>query len=50
MSLVLAGLAAEGITEISGVNHIDRGYENLEAKLQLLGASVTRLSPTAVQL
>ncbi|KAM7498632.1 hypothetical protein LguiA_023046 [Lonicera macranthoides] len=50
VSLVLAGLAAEGITEISGVNHIDRGYENLEAKLQLLGASVTRLSPIAIQL
>ncbi|KAL3849285.1 hypothetical protein ACJIZ3_011167 [Penstemon smallii] len=43
MSLVLAGLAAEGITEISGMSHIDRGYENMEMKLQLLGADVKRL-------
>ncbi|KAL3508760.1 hypothetical protein ACH5RR_028161 [Cinchona calisaya] len=45
MSLVLAGLAAEGITEISGISHIDRGYENLEKKLQILGANVKRLNP-----
>ncbi|KAL3364431.1 hypothetical protein AABB24_013276 [Solanum stoloniferum] len=42
MSLVLAGLAAEGITEISGISHIDRGYESLEMKLQGLGANVIR--------
>ena len=42
MSLVLAGLAAEGITEISGISHVDRGYENLEMKLQGLGANVIR--------
>ncbi|MCD9560359.1 hypothetical protein HAX54_018982 [Datura stramonium] len=42
MSLVLAGLAAEGITEISGISHVDRGYESLEMKLQGLGANVTR--------
>ncbi|GFP79614.1 UDP-n-acetylglucosamine 1-carboxyvinyltransferase [Phtheirospermum japonicum] len=43
MSLVLAGLAAEGVTEVNGISHIDRGYETLEKKLQLLGAHVIRL-------
>ncbi|GMP53114.1 hypothetical protein CsSME_00018681 [Camellia sinensis var. sinensis] len=43
VSLVLAGLAAEGTTEINGIAHIDRGYENLETKLQRLGADVKRL-------
>ncbi|KAM1169112.1 hypothetical protein ACFX13_031663 [Malus domestica] len=47
MSLVLAGLAAEGTTEISGVAHIDRGYENLDMKLRFLGADVKRLMPLA---
>lgn len=45
MSLVLAGLAARGTTEISGVEHIDRGYENLVCKLQQLGADVKTLVP-----
>ncbi|PON98436.1 UDP-N-acetylglucosamine 1-carboxyvinyltransferase [Trema orientale] len=45
MSLVLAGLAANGTTEISGVEHIDRGYENLVMKLQRLGADVKKLVP-----
>jgi len=40
--LVLAGLAAEGETEVYGVLHIDRGYENLETKLRSLGASIDR--------
>ncbi|XP_060190289.1 uncharacterized protein LOC132619381, partial [Lycium barbarum] len=44
MSLVLAGLAAEGITEISGISHVDRGYESLEMKLQGLGANVIRMT------
>jgi len=43
MSLVLAGLAAEGTTEINGFAHIDRGYENLDMKLHSLGAEVKRL-------
>jgi UDP-N-acetylglucosamine 1-carboxyvinyltransferase len=42
-SLVLAGLAARGTTEVSRVYHLDRGYERLEAKLSALGASVTRV-------
>lgn len=44
MSLILAGLAAEGITEISGISHVDRGYESLEMKLQGLGANVIRMT------
>ncbi|KAL3846238.1 hypothetical protein ACJIZ3_003641 [Penstemon smallii] len=43
-SLVLAGLAASGTTEIDGVFHIDRGYEDLQSKLQSLGANVKRSS------
>jgi UDP-N-acetylglucosamine 1-carboxyvinyltransferase len=42
-SLVLAGLAAEGETEISRVYHLDRGYEHLETKLAALGAEITRV-------
>jgi UDP-N-acetylglucosamine 1-carboxyvinyltransferase len=42
-SLILAGLAAEGETEISRIYHLDRGYERLEEKLTRLGAEVVRL-------
>mgnify|MGYP002508453165 CR=1 FL=1 len=38
-SLVLAGCIAEGTTIVDRIYHIDRGYENIEAKLQGLGAS-----------
>ena len=41
-SLVLAGLVAEGLTEVHRVYHLDRGYERIEAKLQQLGASIWR--------
>jgi UDP-N-acetylglucosamine 1-carboxyvinyltransferase len=41
-ALAIAGLVAEGITEISGVQHLDRGYEGLEAKLSALGAHIFR--------
>ncbi len=40
--LVVAGLVAEGTTEISRIYHLDRGYENLVAKLQHLGAKIRR--------
>lgn len=43
-SLVLAGLAAEGVTEISRVYHLDRGYEGLDNKLAALGASIERVN------
>jgi UDP-N-acetylglucosamine 1-carboxyvinyltransferase len=42
-SLVIAALAAEGVTEISRVYHLDRGYEDLEGKLTRLGASIRRV-------
>jgi UDP-N-acetylglucosamine 1-carboxyvinyltransferase len=42
-SLVLAGLAAEGVTEISRVYHLDRGYERIEEKLLGIGADVRRI-------
>jgi UDP-N-acetylglucosamine 1-carboxyvinyltransferase len=41
-SLVLAGLAASGTTEVSRVYHLDRGYEGMEAKLAALGARIRR--------
>ena len=41
--LVLAGLVAEGETEIKRVYHIDRGYESIERKLELLGARIKRV-------
>ena len=44
VSLILAGLAAEGEAVVSRVYHLDRGYEKLEAKLQAVGAKVERIS------
>jgi UDP-N-acetylglucosamine 1-carboxyvinyltransferase len=43
MSLVMAGLVATGETEVSRLYHLDRGYERLEEKLQLVGADVERV-------
>ena len=43
-SLVLAGLAAEGTTEVLRVYHLDRGYEKIEEKLKHLGADIERVS------
>jgi UDP-N-acetylglucosamine 1-carboxyvinyltransferase len=43
-SLVLAGLVAEGTTEIERIYHIDRGYECIEEKLQGLGAQIRRVA------
>ena len=42
-ALVLAGLKAEGRTEVSRVYHIDRGYEHLDEKLSELGAHIERV-------
>ncbi|MFQ3610550.1 MAG: UDP-N-acetylglucosamine 1-carboxyvinyltransferase [Fimbriimonadales bacterium] len=47
-ALVVAALAAEGESEIQEVIHIDRGYENLESKLQALGAQIARVVPYAL--
>jgi len=44
MGLVLAGLAAEGETQVHRVYHLDRGYERLEEKLQGVGADIERVS------
>ncbi len=43
VSLVMAGMAAEGTTEVLRVYHLDRGYENLEEKLNSVGASINRV-------
>lgn len=45
MALVIAGLCAQGETEVERVYHIDRGYENLEEKLTSLGADIRRYNP-----
>jgi UDP-N-acetylglucosamine 1-carboxyvinyltransferase len=42
-SLMLAGLAAEGVTEVSRIYHLDRGYEGLEKKLCRVGARIARM-------
>ena len=44
-ALVIAGLAAEGKTQVQGLHHLDRGYEDIEGKLRQLGADVVRLQP-----
>ena len=41
-ALITAGLVAEGVTEVRGVHHVDRGYEDICGKLGALGAEVTR--------
>jgi len=45
--LIVAGLAAEGVTQVQRVYHLDRGYEQMEAKLHGLGAIVERRKPAA---
>jgi UDP-N-acetylglucosamine 1-carboxyvinyltransferase len=49
-ALVIAGLLADGVTEITGLEHIDRGYSHLEEKLTGLGATVWRESLTKEEL
>jgi len=41
-ALICAGLVAEGVTEVSGVHHIDRGYMDIVGKLASLGADIYR--------
>lgn len=43
-ALILAGLVAEGETEVSGLHHIDRGYVNFVEKLKALGANIERIT------
>jgi len=40
--LILAGLKAEGQTEIADIYHIERGYENIDQKLSSIGASIKK--------
>ena len=42
-AMIIAGLAAEGVTDIGDIYHIDRGYENFEAKFVALGADIKRV-------
>jgi UDP-N-acetylglucosamine 1-carboxyvinyltransferase len=48
-ALILAALAAEGETEISGIEHIDRGYINITGKLSGLGADIQRIQQAEVE-
>lgn len=48
-ALVIAGLIADGTTTVGGLQHIDRGYDNLVGKFQALGAKIHRLEQTATQ-
>ena len=48
-ALVLAGLAAKGETVISGVEHIDRGYEKPEELLSMLGADIKRIKENGTE-
>ena len=42
-ALIIAGVAAEGTTEIFNLDHIDRGYENIEARFRAIGANIERV-------
>lgn len=48
-ALILAGLTADGETEISDIEHIERGYVNIHEKLNSLGANITRVEDESVQ-
>ena len=41
-ALIVAGLAASGVTEVEDIHHIERGYDNLDKKLQALGADIVK--------
>jgi UDP-N-acetylglucosamine 1-carboxyvinyltransferase len=43
-ALLIAGLVCNGVTEIEDIEHIDRGYENVDVKLRALGADIKRVS------
>ena len=42
-ALIIAGIIAEGTTELYNLSHIDRGYENIEEKFRKVGADITRV-------
>ncbi len=43
-ALIIAALAADGITEVEDIFHVERGYENIEVKLRALGADITKIT------
>ena len=43
-ALIIAGIIADGTTELYNLSHIDRGYENIEEKFRKLGADITRVT------
>ena len=43
-AMIIAGLAAEGVTEIENIHYIERGYEGIERKLRALGADIKKIS------
>ncbi len=43
-AMVIAGLAADGVTQVAGLDHLDRGYTRLEERLQAVGARISRIS------
>jgi UDP-N-acetylglucosamine 1-carboxyvinyltransferase len=45
-ALVIAGMAAKGTTQVNRIYHLDRGYENMDVKLQKLGARIQRVEGT----
>ena len=42
-ALIIAGVTAEGTTQVYNIEHIDRGYENIEEKFRKLGARIKRV-------
>jgi len=44
MALLIAALSAKGTSEIQNIEQIDRGYQNIEARLQSIGAKIKRIS------
>ena len=43
-ALIIAAIIADGTTELTGINFIDRGYENIEEKFRELGAKIERIT------
>ena len=43
-ALIIAGIVANGETKLSNLNHIDRGYENIEEKFRKIGANIVRIT------
>ena len=43
-AMIIAGLASKGVTEVSKIEYVDRGYENVEGKFKALGAKIERIT------